>query len=109
FEKAASRNEAIVKNEEELAGGIFDLLLDDDGSVTDNHTNDAEGGEIELEHVFPTLEVGSRTSPTATPSAAPTPSTASSANTNPMTDLIKTLHQASNVPDVEFFHPFSCK
>ena len=35
FEKAASRNEAIVKNEEELAGVIFDLLLDDDGSVKD--------------------------------------------------------------------------
>lgn len=33
FEKAVSRNEAIVKNEEELAGVIFDLLLDDDGSV----------------------------------------------------------------------------
>lgn len=35
FEKAASRNETIVKNEEELAGVIFDLLLDDDGSVKD--------------------------------------------------------------------------
>ena len=35
FEKAVSRNEAIVKNEEELAGVIFDLLLDDDGSVKD--------------------------------------------------------------------------
>ncbi len=35
FEKAASRSEAIVKNEEELAGVIFDLLLDDDGSVKD--------------------------------------------------------------------------
>ncbi len=35
FEKAALRNEAIVKNEEELAGVIFDLLLDDDGSVKD--------------------------------------------------------------------------
>lgn len=35
FERAASRSEAIVKNEEELAGVIFDLLLDDDGSVKD--------------------------------------------------------------------------
>ena len=35
LEKAASRNETIVKNEEELAGVIFDLLLDDDGSVKD--------------------------------------------------------------------------
>lgn len=35
FEKAASRSEAIVKNEEELVGVIFDLLLDDDGSVKD--------------------------------------------------------------------------
>ena len=35
FERAASRSEAIIKNEEELAGVIFDLLLDDDGSVKD--------------------------------------------------------------------------
>lgn len=35
FEKTVSRNESIVKNEEELAGVIFDLLLDDDGSVKD--------------------------------------------------------------------------
>ena len=35
LEKTTDRKEAIVKNEEELAGVIFDLLLDDDGSVKD--------------------------------------------------------------------------
>lgn len=35
LEKTADRKEAIVKNEEELAGVIFDTLLDDDGSIKD--------------------------------------------------------------------------
>ena len=39
LEKSVERKEAIVKNEEELAGVIFNLLLDDDGSVKDSgHT-----------------------------------------------------------------------
>lgn len=35
LEKTADRKEAIVKNEEELAGVIFDTLLDDDSSIKD--------------------------------------------------------------------------
>lgn len=35
LEKTADSKEAIVKNEEELAGVIFDTLLDDDGSIKD--------------------------------------------------------------------------
>ena len=35
LEKAADRNEAILKNKEELAGVIFDMMFDDDGSVND--------------------------------------------------------------------------
>lgn len=35
LEKTTDRKEAIVKNEEELAGVIFDTLLDDDGSIKD--------------------------------------------------------------------------
>lgn len=35
LEKTADRKETIVKNEEELAGVIFDTLLDDDGSIKD--------------------------------------------------------------------------
>lgn len=35
LEKAADRNEAILKNKEELAGVIFDMMFDDDGSVKD--------------------------------------------------------------------------
>lgn len=35
LEKAADRNEAILKNKEEFAGVIFDMMFDDDGSVKD--------------------------------------------------------------------------
>ena len=35
LEKAADRNEAIIKNKEELAGVIFNILFDDDGSIKD--------------------------------------------------------------------------
>lgn len=45
LEKTADRKEAIVKNEEELAGVIFDTLLDDDGSIKD-FTHSAEIREL---------------------------------------------------------------
>lgn len=35
LEKTIARTEAIVKNEEELAGTVFEILLDDDGSLKD--------------------------------------------------------------------------
>ncbi len=44
LEKSVERKEAIVKNEEELAGTVFDMLLDDDGSVKDfGHTTEIRG------------------------------------------------------------------
>lgn len=45
LEKTTDRKEAIVKNEEELAGVIFDTLLDDDGSIKD-FTHSAEIREL---------------------------------------------------------------
>ncbi len=35
LENAIARKEAIVKNEEELAGSVFEILLDDDSSIKD--------------------------------------------------------------------------
>ena len=35
FEIAASREEAAAKNQEELAGAVFEIFLDDDGSMKD--------------------------------------------------------------------------
>lgn len=44
LEKSTARTEAIVKNEEELAGVIFDTLLDDDGSIKDfGHSAEIRG------------------------------------------------------------------
>lgn len=45
LEKTADSKEAIVKNEEELAGVVFDTLLDDDGSIKD-FTHSAEIREL---------------------------------------------------------------
>ncbi|MDE7419589.1 MAG: hypothetical protein K2N35_05220, partial [Muribaculaceae bacterium] len=35
FEAAISREEAVAKNQEELAGLMFETFLDDDGSIKD--------------------------------------------------------------------------
>ena len=35
FEAAISREEAVAKNQEELAGVMFETFLDDDGSIKD--------------------------------------------------------------------------
>ncbi len=35
LDKAIARTQAIVRNEEELAGSVFEILLDDDGSLKD--------------------------------------------------------------------------
>ena len=35
FETAISREEAVAKNQEELAGLMFEAFLDDDGSIKD--------------------------------------------------------------------------
>lgn len=45
LEKTTDRKEAIVKNEEEFAGLVFDTLLDDDGSIKD-FTHSAEIREL---------------------------------------------------------------
>lgn len=34
-EQLTARKEAIVKNEEELAGVLFEMMFDDDGSIKD--------------------------------------------------------------------------
>ena len=70
FEAAISREEAVVKNQEELAGVIFEIFLDDDGSIKDiAHSaeiiSDLRQSQAAMERGVERIETAQRGMPTS--------------------------------------------